>query len=95
MDWLRDWGIQGSVAAFAVFAILRGWIMPKRSVDALIAELRQRAEVAEQREKQWQAAWMAASAQLDALMVVGRVAETTLRALPTAAPEGASADGRS
>lgn len=85
---LGEWGslaIQGgAVGALmtVVFAIFRGLLVPRATLDVLRADLGERVRVAERTAEQWREAYLAASQQTDRLLVVARVAEQTLRALP-------------
>lgn len=86
---LGEWGslaIQGGAVGMlgaVVFAIFRGLLVPRGTLDVLRADLEKRVATAERTAEQWRQAYFAASAQADALMVVARVTEQTMRALPT------------
>lgn len=87
------WLVQGGAVTLlgvVVTAILRGWLVPRRTVDTMAKQWEAQARAAERREEYWRQAHATAAAQVDALMVIGRVAEQTLRALPTSEPAGGS-----
>jgi hypothetical protein len=86
-----------TIVATSVLAVVRGWLVPRRSVDQLIQVQAERLAEARLREQEWRAAWDAerqtrrildqhTSDVLEGL----RTVEALLRALPAAKSGGDS-----
>lgn len=86
--------VQGGAIAIlgaVIYAILRGLLVPRATLDRIVRGYEERAAAAEVREAQWREVAMTASRQTDRLLVTARVAEATLAALPTDAASSAEA----
>lgn len=98
-DWLevlKD-GVPGtglvSLVTMAVVAVWRGWLVPRRTVDTLVAVQADRLAEARARELEWRAAWQTAE---EARRVLDghvqdvvdslRTVEALVRAIPAAPP---------
>lgn len=57
----------GSLLALFVLAVLRGWLVPRKSVDQMLAVKEERIVQAEKRGDEWKAAYEAATARADQL----------------------------
>ncbi|WIM97711.1 hypothetical protein ACTOB_001259 [Actinoplanes oblitus] len=98
MDWVDQLpaGIlpnlgAGSLLALVILGILRGWLVPKKSVDQLLTVQDQRLAEATARGDEWKAAATAAAErnaelvdQLDQLQEVGKTAAAILDSLRSA-----------
>jgi len=75
----------GAVAILGavVYAILRGALVPRRTLDRIVRGYEERVTEAQTREAQWREVALTASRQTDRLLVTAHVAEATLSALPT------------
>lgn len=84
-DW-GQWLVNGSAVtllAGVVMAILRGLLVPRATLDVLREDLGKRVDTAEATAEQWRQVAMINSRQVDALLIVARVTEQTMRALPS------------
>jgi hypothetical protein len=85
---LAPWLTPGGLIALTVLSLLRGWVVPGRTLDRLDMEHSRQMAAAERRGDEYQAAWQASdkradilAAQLEELLVIGRSSAAALTAL--------------
>jgi small-conductance mechanosensitive channel len=71
-----------ALVTLAVIAVIRGWLVPRRSVDQLLSVQAERLAETREREIEWREAAKAFEAQGDATLEALRTLEVLVRAIP-------------
>lgn len=71
-----------SIVVMAVVAIIKGWLVPRRSVDQLLSVQAERLAETREREIEWRRAAETFEAQGDATLEALRTLEAVVRAIP-------------
>lgn len=90
-DWLVVQGSAVTILAGVVLAIIRGWLVPRKTLEDVRADRDARVAAAEAREEQWRQAYLTGqdtirqlTQQHDELLEIGRTNSAVIQALPAA-----------
>lgn len=90
--WLGRYGPAATMGLTIVFGLIRGWLVPAKTVDRLMKAADERVADAKAREAEWRAISADLMAQVRTLMQVARTTEQLVTAALPPAPEGSPND---